>query len=50
MQPWKVNFILQNDDWEVLHPFSDLNESNVRLKLTIVDSTGFGDQINKENR
>jgi septin 6/8/11 len=27
----------------------DLNESNVRLKLTIVDSTAFGDQINKEN-
>ncbi|XP_035826932.1 septin-11 isoform X2 [Aplysia californica] len=27
----------------------DLNESNVRLKLTIVDSTGFGDQINKDH-
>jgi len=27
----------------------DVNESNVRLKLTIVDSTGFGDQINKDD-
>uniref|UniRef100_H2YIP9 Septin n=1 Tax=Ciona savignyi TaxID=51511 RepID=H2YIP9_CIOSA len=26
----------------------ELQESNVRLKLTIVDSVGFGDQINKE--
>lgn len=30
--------------------FSDLQESSVRLKLTLVDTTGFGDQINKENR
>ena len=28
----------------------DLKESNVHLKLTIVDSVGFGDQINKEDR
>ncbi|XP_059162950.1 septin-11-like isoform X2 [Physella acuta] len=27
----------------------DLHESNVRLKLTIVDSIAFGDQINKES-
>ena len=27
----------------------ELNESKVRLKLTIVDSVGFGDQMNKEN-
>ena len=27
----------------------DLQESNVRLKLTVVDSVGFADQINKEN-
>ncbi|XP_063344560.1 septin-8-A isoform X1 [Pelmatolapia mariae] len=27
----------------------DLQESNVRLKLTIVDTVGFGDQINKED-
>jgi len=27
----------------------ELNESKVRLKLTIVDSIGFGDQMNKEN-
>ncbi|KAK3778709.1 hypothetical protein RRG08_012981 [Elysia crispata] len=27
----------------------DLHESNVRLKLTIVDSVAFGDQINKQN-
>ncbi|XP_077984348.1 septin-11-like [Glandiceps talaboti] len=26
-----------------------LQESNVRLKLTVVDSVGFGDQINKED-
>lgn len=26
----------------------DLQESNVRLKLTIVDTVGYGDQINKE--
>ena len=29
--------------------FIELQESNVRLKLTIVDSVGFGDQINKED-
>ena len=28
----------------------DLQESNVHLKLTIVDTGGFGDQINKEDR
>lgn len=28
----------------------DLTESNVRLKMTIVNSIGFGDQINKEDR
>lgn len=27
----------------------ELQESNVRLKLTIVDTVGFGDQVNKEN-
>ena len=28
----------------------NLEEGNVKLKLTIVDSVGYGDQINKENR
>lgn len=28
----------------------ELQESNVRLKLTIVNTVGFGDQINKEDR
>lgn len=28
----------------------ELQESNVRLKLTIVDTVGFGDQINKDDR
>lgn len=28
----------------------DLQESNVQLKLTIVDAVGFGDQINKDER
>lgn len=28
----------------------DLQESNVNLKLTIVHTVGFGDQINKEER
>ncbi|KFV56083.1 Septin-8, partial [Tyto alba] len=28
----------------------DLQESNVHLKLTIVDAVGFGDQINKDER
>lgn len=28
----------------------DLQESNVSLKLTIVHTVGFGDQINKEER
>ncbi|XP_064482281.1 septin-2-like [Ornithodoros turicata] len=27
----------------------DLQESNVRLKLTVVDTVGYGDQINKED-
>lgn len=30
--------------------FADLQESNVKLKLTIVDTVGYGDQINKEDR
>lgn len=28
----------------------NMQESNVDLKLTIVDTVGFGDQINKEER
>lgn len=28
----------------------NLQESNVDLKLTIVDTAGFGDQVNKEER
>nr|XP_020137999.1 septin-8 [Microcebus murinus] len=28
----------------------DLQESNVQLKLTIVDAVGFGDQVNKDER
>lgn len=28
----------------------DLKESNVSLKLTIVETVGYGDQINKEDR
>lgn len=28
----------------------DLQESNVRLKLTIISTVGFGDQINKDDR
>ena len=28
----------------------DLQEGNVRMKLTIVNTEGFGDQINKEQR
>lgn len=28
----------------------ELQESNVRLKLTMVNTVGFGDQINKEDR
>lgn len=29
---------------------TDLQESNVKLKLTIVESAGFGDQIDKSDR
>jgi len=28
----------------------ELQESNVLLKLTVVNTVGFGDQINKEDR
>lgn len=28
----------------------DLQESNVKLKLTVVESAGFGDQIDKSDR
>lgn len=28
----------------------DLNESNVRLRLTVVNTVGFGDQMNKQER
>ena len=31
-------------------PLPDLQESNVRLRLTVVSTAGYGDQINKENR
>ena len=27
----------------------ELQETNVRLKLTLVDTVGFGDQVNKDN-
>ena len=30
--------------------FPELSESNVRLKLTVVDTVGFGDQIDKTDR
>lgn len=30
--------------------YLDLKEGNVRLRLTVVSTEGFGDQINKENR
>ncbi|XP_071951827.1 septin-11-like isoform X2 [Antedon mediterranea] len=33
---------------EICTKTHELQESNVRLKLTIVDTVGFGDQINKE--
>lgn len=37
--------------WQFFYfTFLELQESNVRLKLTVVDSVGFGDQINKEDR
>ncbi len=29
--------------------FAELKESNVNLRLTVVSTAGFGDQINKEN-
>ena len=29
---------------------TELREKNVLLKLTVVDSVGFGDQINKDDR
>ena len=29
---------------------SELQESNVRLKLKVVDTVGFGDQVNKTDR
>ena len=32
------------------HLSPDLQESNVKLKLTIVDTVGYGDQINKDDR
>ena len=28
----------------------DLQESNVSMRLTVVGTEGYGDQINKENR
>ncbi|EDO37950.1 predicted protein [Nematostella vectensis] len=34
---------------QIEHHTYDLNESNVMLKLTIVDTVGYGDQINKED-
>ncbi|XP_031553578.1 septin-11-like [Actinia tenebrosa] len=34
---------------QIEHHSYDLKESNVRLKLTVVDTVGYGDQINKED-
>ena len=34
----------------VLNTCTELKESNVNLKLTIVDTVGFGDQIDKTDR
>lgn len=30
-------------------PISDLQESNVKLRLMVVSTAGYGDQINKDN-
>ncbi|KAK3696473.1 hypothetical protein QZH41_002435 [Actinostola sp. cb2023] len=34
---------------QIEHHSYNLKESNVRLKLTVVDTVGYGDQINKDN-
>ncbi|XP_063414236.1 septin-11-like [Mytilus trossulus] len=39
----------QTDENKIKSHACELQESNVRLKLTICDSVGFGDQINKED-
>ena len=35
---------------KVAYLYLELQESNVRLRLTVISSAGFGDQINKQNR
>jgi septin 6/8/11 len=35
---------------EISEHIYNLKEGNVKLRLAIVDSVGYGDQINKENR
>ena len=51
---WPVVFlthpIYPNDSLQRNVFLIDLKESNVSLKLTIVETVGFGDQINKEDR
>jgi len=29
--------------------YTDIEEKGVRMKLTVIDTPGFGDQINNEN-
>ena len=43
---WRgLNFLIN-----VIIFYTELSESNVRLKLTVVDTVGFGDQIDKTDR
>lgn len=32
-----------------VHVHADIEEKGVRMKLTVIDTPGFGDQINNEN-
>lgn len=35
--------------WCLAYFCTDIEEKGVRMKLTVIDTPGFGDQINNEN-
>lgn len=44
---WLVH--AQKTCWKIASLFPDIEEKGVRMKLTVIDTPGFGDQINNEN-
>ena len=47
--PKRLNILLQEPEVRLRSNTYELEESNVKLKLTLCDTVGYGDQVNKED-